>query len=368
MAEQKSKIYTQAAELSGLMGLSQEEEASLQSILDIYPMAIPQYYLSLIDWQDPNDPIRRMCIPSLTETDLSGDFDTSGEADNTVVTGLQHKYKQTALILSTNRCAMYCRHCFRKRLVGSSEEEITNNFEAMLDYIKAHPEITNILVSGGDSLMLSDATLHKYLSELTALPQLDFIRFGSRVPVVYPERVLNDPDLQIIFAKYAQRKQIYLVTQFNHPRELTAEAKEVIKTFIRCGVMLRNQTVLLKGVNDDPEVLGQLLRGLTAVGVAPYYIFQCRPVRGVKTQFQVPLHKGLEIVELAKGGQNGVGKCLRYCMSTPRGKVEIVGRLPDDRMLFKYNQAKDASDAGRIFVAPVEQDQCWLELNCDDEA
>ena len=134
MTEQRSKIYTKAVELSDMMGLSAAEEANLQSILDIFPMAIPQYYLSLIDWNDPDDPIRRMSIPSLTEIDISGDFDTSGEADNTVVTGLQHKYQQTALILSTNRCAMYCRHCFRKRLVGSSEEEIADNFDAMLDY------------------------------------------------------------------------------------------------------------------------------------------------------------------------------------------------------------------------------------------
>ena len=279
MTEQRSKIYTKAVELSDMMGLSAAEEANLQSILDIFPMAIPQYYLSLIDWNDPDDPIRRMCIPSLTEIDISGDFDTSGEADNTVVTGLQHKYQQTALILSTNRCAMYCRHCFRKRLVGSSEEEIADNFDAMLDYIKAHPEITNILVSGGDSLMLSNATLEKYLCELTALPQLDFIRFGSRVPVVYPERILRDEELQAIFAKYAERKQLYLVTQFNHPRELTAEAKAVIKIFIKAGVVLRNQTVLLRGVNDDPQVLGQLLRELTAVGVSPYYAGRCAELK-----------------------------------------------------------------------------------------
>ena len=128
--------------------------------------------------------------------------------------------------------------------------------------------------------------------------------------------------------------------------------------------MLRNQTVLLKGVNDDPEVLKQLLRELTAVGVSPYYIFQCRPVRGVKAQFQVPLLQGLEIVESAKSAQNGVGKCLRYCMSTPRGKVEIVGKMPDGQMLFKFNQAKNAADASRVFVEQVQPEQCWLELPC----
>ncbi len=365
MTEQKkNKVYTQAAEISGFMGLSADEEASLQSILDVYPMAIPQYYLSLIDWQNPNDPIKRMCIPSLTETDMSGDFDTSGEADNTVITGLQHKYRETALILSTNRCAMYCRHCFRKRLVGSNEDEIAQNFDAMLEYIKAHPEITNILVSGGDSLLLSNSTLEKYLRELTALPQLDFIRFGSRVPVVYPDRILQDQQLQDIFKEYAKRKQLYVITQFNHHRELTEQAKAVIKFFIGAGIMLRNQTVLLKGVNDDPEVLKQLLRELTAVGVSPYYIFQCRPVRGVKAQFQVPLLQGLDIVESAKNAQNGVGKCLRYCMSTPRGKVEIVGKMPDGQMLFKFNQAKNAADASRVFVEQVQPEQCWLELPC----
>ncbi len=192
------KTYTKVEDLREFVKFSEEEEEKMRQILERYPMSITSHYLSLIDWKDPEDPIRRMCIPSLTETDLSGEFDTSGESDNTVITGMQHKYRETALILSTNRCAMYCRHCFRKRLVGLSDEEIARNFDAMMEYIREHQEISNVLVSGGDSLMLSNEMIGRYLEALT---------------------------------------------------------------------IVKNQTVLLKGVNDDPEILGRLLKDLTAAGV-----------------------------------------------------------------------------------------------------
>lgn len=360
MSWTKEKIYTKASEIKDYLGLTEEEEKQMQVILERFPMSVPDYYLSLIDKNDPADPIRRMCIPSLTETDLSGDFDTSGEADNTVQTGLQHKYTQTALVLSTNCCSMYCRHCFRKRLVGVDNTETAKQFDSMMQYIEEHKELTNVLVSGGDSLMLPNHMIRKYLQRLTAMEHLDLIRFGTRIPVVFPDRVLKDPELQEIFREYADTKQIYIVTQFNHPKELTPQAKEVIRIFRKMGIVVKNQTVLLKGVNDDPKVLGQLLRDLTAAGVVPYYIFQCRPVRGVKNQFQVPLEKGVRIVDEAKNMQNGQGKCIRYCMSTPRGKIEVLGQLPDGKMLFKFNQAKDSADAGRIMMLDLEPGQCWL--------
>lgn len=360
MSWTKEKIYTKASEIKDYLGLTEEEEKQMQVILERFPMSVPDYYLSLIDKNDPADPIRRMCIPSLTETDLSGDFDTSGEADNTVQTGLQHKYTQTALVLSTNCCSMYCRHCFRKRLVGVDNTETAKQFDSMMQYIEEHKELTNVLVSGGDSLMLPNHMIRKYLQRLTAMEHLDLIRFGTRIPVVFPDRVLKDPELQEIFREYADKKQIYIVTQFNHPKELTPQAKEVIRIFRKMGIIVKNQTVLLKGVNDDPKVLGQLLRDLTAAGVVPYYIFQCRPVRGVKNQFQVHLEKGVRIVDEAKNMQNGQGKCIRYCMSTPRGKIEVLGQLPDGKMLFKFNQAKDSADAGRIMMLDLEPGQCWL--------
>lgn len=360
MSWKTENFYTKASEIKDYLGLSDEEEKQMQVILERFPMSVPRYYLSLIDRNDPKDPIRRMCIPSLTETDLSGDFDTSGEADNTVQEGLQHKYTQTALVLSTNCCAMYCRHCFRKRLVGVDNTETARHFDDMMSYIDSHKELTNVLVSGGDSFMLPNHMIRKYLEHLTAMEHLDLIRFGTRIPVVFPDRVLKDPELQDIFKEYADRKQLYIVTQFSHPRELTPQSREVIRIFRKMGIVIKNQTVLLKGVNDDPQVLGQLLRSLTAAGVVPYYIFQCRPVRGVKNQFQVPLRKGARIVDAAKSLQNGQGKCLRYCMSTPRGKIEILGQLPDGKMLFKFNQAKSSADDSKIMVLDIEPDQCWL--------
>ena len=208
--------------------------------------------------------------------------------------------------------------------------------------------------------MMSNRMIKRYLDALTGMEHLDLIRFGTRVPVVFPDRILKDQELQDIFRYYADKKQIYIVSQFNHPRELTWQAREVIRIFRKMGIIFKNQTVLLKGVNDDPQVLGRLLRDLTAAGVVPYYIFQCRPVRGVKNQFQVPLERGVRIVDEAKNMQNGQGKCIRYCMSTPRGKIEILGELPDGQMLFKFNQAKDGADAAKLFAARLEPGQCWL--------
>ena len=190
---------------------------------------------------------------------------------------------------------------------------------------------------------------------------MDLIRFGTRVPVVFPDRVLRDAELQEIFRQFADKKQIYIVSQFDHPRELTWQAREVIRIFRRMGIVFKNQTVLLKGVNDDPQVLGSLLRELTAAGVVPYYVFQCRPVCGVKNQFQVPLERGVRIVDEAKNMQNGQGKCIRYCMSTPKGKIEVLGQLPDGQMVFKFNQAKDSQDASRLSSMNLEPGQCWLD-------
>ncbi len=327
-------------------------------------MAVPDYYFSLIDAADPGDPIRKMCIPSFQEMDTAGESDTSGESDNTVTLGLQHKYRETVLILSTNRCAMYCRHCFRKRMVGASESEVNRNFLETVRYISAHKEVSNVLISGGDSLMMSDRMIERYLQAFTEMDHLDYIRFGTRVPVVMPGRVRNDPGLQDIFARYSKKKQIYIVTQFNHPREITEEATDCLRIFQEMGIVIRNQTVLLRGVNDKPETLGELLGKLTASGVIPYYVFQCRPVRGVINQFQVPLAEGARIVDKANSVQNGQGKCFRYCMSLPQGKVEILGKQEDGKMLFKFHQAKNEENSGKIFALELKPDQCWLDGSC----
>lgn len=351
---------TDIARLQAQLGLSEAETTQLQELCEHFPMSVTRYYLNLIDWSDPADPIRKMCIPSYFETDRSGAFDTSGEASNTVCEGVQHKYRESALILTTNRCAMYCRHCFRKRLVGSSDEEIARSFFKVIDYVHEHEELSNVILSGGDALMLPTKTLIRYLVAFSEMEHLDLIRIATRIPVVLPARITEDTELQEALRVYGRKKQIYVVTQFNHPRELTAEAAEAIRILRECGAVVKNQTVLLKGVNDDSAVLGLLLRRLTACGVIPYYVFQCRPVTGVKSSFQVPFSRGYDIVEAAKSMQNGQGKCLKYCMSHPMGKIEIAGKLEDGAMLFKFHQAKYERDAGRIFIRKLTEEESWL--------
>ena len=207
--------------------------------------------------------------------------------------------------------------------------------------------------------------IRRYLEEFSSIESLDFIRFGSRVPVTFPQRITGDEELLELFSSYARIKPIYLITQFNHSREITPEAVRAVQALQSRGIQVRNQTVLLRGVNDNPVTLSTLLKGLTRIRVVPYYIFQCRPVTGVKGRFQVPLRKGIRIVEDAKSMQNGIGKNVRYAMSHPRGKIEILGEPEEGRMLFKFHQCKYPEDTARIFVRELTDESTWLdeELN-----
>jgi len=280
--------------------IDREEKRKLQKVIEKHPMFIPDYYARLIDWNEPADPIKTIIFPSLGELNIAGSYDTSGEKENTVLTGLQHKYRETALLLVTNRCAGYCRHCFRKRLVGIPTDETVKLFDKAVEYIKEHREITNVLVSGGDPLVLPTDVIEYFLSELSKIEHLEFIRFGSRMPVFYPMRIYKDGKLLAVFSRHSTpERRIYLVTHFNHPKEVTEEARKAVDALIRHGIVVSNQAVLLRGVNDDPEILATLMKEIVSAGVVPYYIFQCRPVKRVKTHFQVPLKKGYEIVEKA---------------------------------------------------------------------
>lgn len=347
-------------DLKGALHIEDGSEPGLADVLEQSPMAIPRPYLSLIDPSDEDDPIRKMSVPSPSEADPSGSLDTSGEASNTVMRGLQHKYRETALLLSTGECAMYCRHCFRKRLVGRPDEEILHDLEGARAYLQAHPEINNVLVSGGDALLNSNERIDRILGMLACVPSLDFIRIATRAPATLPTRIVGDDELLAILAKHRESKQLYLVTQFNHPREITRDAAAAVEAVLKLGIPVRNQAVLLRGVNDGPDVLAPLLSGLTAIGAEPYYVFQCRPVAGVKNRFQVPLIRGAALVEEARARQNGIGKALRYCMSHTTGKIEIVGQTPGGLMAFKYHEAKDRRNLGRVFFKELGPDQAWL--------
>lgn len=352
--------YNRIEEIPCFQSLSPEEVLAFRTLQKQFPVFINPYYYSLIDWKDPEDPIKKMSIPTIQELEKAGSFDTSGEQSNTVLPGLQHKYKETAMILSTNQCAMYCRHCFRKRLVGLSEEEICSHIAEIAAYIGAHKEISNVLISGGDAFMNSNETIEQYLFELCGIPHLDFIRFGTRIPVVLPQRITSDPELVDLLGTYSKKKKIFVVTQFNHPNEITKESMAAVDSLLSLGLPVRNQTVLLKGINDDYNVMGLLMKQLTGIGVIPYYIFQCRPVTGVINQFQVTLKDGFRIFEKSMQMQNGQGKSCRFILSHETGKIEIVGIKEGGEMLFRYHQAKDPTDEGRIFTRNVSEEQCWL--------
>jgi lysine 2,3-aminomutase len=354
------KSISNIKQLKNYLNLSLDEEKRLDQVAQVHPMRASPYYLSLIDWNDPHDPIRKMAVPSVEELNLEGFYDTSGEAENTKMPGLQHKYAETALILATNRCATYCRHCFRKRLVGLPSEEIVKRFEDAAEYIEKHGEINNVLISGGDSLVLSNEVIERFLEVLTKIDHISFIRFGSRTPVTLPSR-LTDPELLALLKKYSQiDRRLYIVTQFNHPREITPQSISAVNNLIKAGVILSNQTVLLKGVNDDPDTLATLLNKLVSIGVAPYYVFQCRPVKRVKKHFQVPICKGIKIVEKAKANCNGHSKRFKYVMSHKTGKVEILG-IMDKEIYFKYHEAKNRENLGMMFKRRVDEKARWLD-------
>jgi KamA family protein len=358
--EELENIIDSVEQISRKLGLSPYEKEQLKRAVRIHPMRISPYYFSLINWNDPDDPIMKMAVPSREELNPDGVYDTSGEAENTKMPGLQHKYAETALILSTNRCAMYCRHCFRKRLVGLPTEEVMKRFEDAVEYIEAHKEINNVLVSGGDPLVLSNRLIERFLKLLTNIDHVSFIRFGSRTPVTLPSR-FRDPELLSLFKKYSHMdKRVYIVTQFNHPNEITFQSVSAVNKILNAGVLMSNQTVLLKGVNDNPETLATLMDRLVSIGVAPYYVFQCRPVKRVKSHFQVPICEGLRIVEEAKARCNGHSKRFKYIMSHKTGKIEILGML-NGEIYFKYHEAKDRKNLGRMFKRRVDEKAGWLD-------
>ncbi len=362
-------------ELKAHLPLTAQEEAGLRAVVGRFPMQIPRSYLRLIDSRDPNDPIRNLVIPACDELRGGGALDTSGEADNTRVPGLQHKYRATALILSTNRCAAYCRYCFRKRLCdrsGNGSDETIRDLEPAVEYIRQHPEITNVLISGGDPLVMANHRLDRLLSALREIEHVRIIRIGSKVPVFLPVRITTDPGLLEVLSRHSSRdKRLYVVMHVDHPRELTDEAMRAIEHLLEAGVTLVNQAVLLRRINDNPETLRDLFNRLAEAGVAPYYVFQCRPVTG-SLHSRVPLARGYAIVEAAKRGCSGLAKRLRYVMSHYSGKVEIVGvegeRL-ERRIYLKYHQARDPGDEGRFFSRPLPADACWLDdLPADEPA
>ena len=340
---------------------SPEERRKLKKITSVFPLQITRYYASLIDWGNPADPIRKLVVPSVEEGSNEGLLDTSGEKVSTVLKGVQHKYRQTALVLTTNVCACYCRHCFRRRLMKKpTSSEVLDQLKGALDYIKKHKEIDNVLLSGGDPLMLPTKKIEFLLKNLTKIEHIKTIRFGTRVPAYLPSRITEDKKLLGLISKYSRPgKKIYFVVHFEHPRELTKEAIKCIESLHNADAVLLNQAVLLRGVNDSPETIAELFNKLSSFGICPYYLFQCRPVKNGK-HFQIPLEEGWRIFEESKKYMSGLAKRARYVMSHHTGKIEIVG-IEKGRIYFKYHQARDPDNIGKFFSVPLKSGACWLD-------
>jgi len=287
-----------------------------------YKLAIPPYYFSLIDTENPADPIRLQSVPSPLEAENPSGYeldDPLEEAKDSPVPGLTHRYPDRALLITTPNCSMYCRYCTRKRatLTRGGWEGVSADDERMIEYVRDHREIRDVIVSGGDPLTLPVGKLRFYLENLKAIDHVDVIRIGTRVPVTLPQR-LYDPELIELLSS---AEKVYIQTHFNHPREITPEAARVCKSLLRAGMPINNHSVLLKGVNDDLGTMRSLLRGLLRIKVRPYYLFHCDPVTGAG-HFRTSVWKGLEIMEGLRGHMSGIG-IPTYVVDSPHGGGKI---------------------------------------------
>ena len=334
--------------------------ARLQPVTEEYVFRANDYYLGLIDWNDPDDPIRQLIIPREEELNDWGRLDASNEESVTVARGVQHKYSDTVLLLCNEVCGAYCRYCFRKRLFMDDNDEVTNDISAGLAYIAAHPEVSNVLLTGGDPLLMSTRRLVEIFEALRAIDHVRIIRIGSKMPAFDPFRVLRDDGLQAAFRKYSTPDQrIYLMAHFDHPRELTAEAVAGIDACLRNGVICVNQCPLVRGVNDEAATLAEMYSQLSYIGCPPYYLFQGRPTAG-NEPYEVPIVRGWLTFQEALRRGSGLARRARYCMSHETGKIEIVG-IDDERIYLRYHQAKDPADLGRFFVRRRDDRASWLD-------
>jgi len=348
-------------DVSQIKGLSHEERTALRKVNDAYGFRANSYYLSLIDWDDPSDPIRKIVVPNPIELeDISGSLDASLEHNVTVVPGCEHKYAQTALILVSRVCGALCRFCFRKRLFSRENTEISPDLEPAFEYIRSHNEISNVLLTGGDSFILPTEKIASILRTLRAIPHVRAIRFGSKLPAFNPYRFIDDPELLDVLQKHSSHnKRIYLISHFNHPREVTDVAMEAVGLLIRHGIIILNQTPLIEGINSNPEVLGELFSKLTHIGIAPYYVFQCRPTRG-NAHFMTSLEESIDIVEKAKRQVSGLGKRARLAGSHATGKIEILF-YDNTHIYFKYHQSKDPRYHGQAFKLLRKENARWWD-------
>ena len=345
--QNRNRIRT-LADLSRMLELTHSESEAIARHQGSLPVGITPYYASLLDRNDPGQGLRRTVVPTLGEyLYLPGEAeDPLGEDDDSPVAGLVHRYPDRVLLWATNFCSVYCRYCTRSRMVGAAGERSIrkSELEQAIAYIAATPQIRDVLLSGGDPLSLDDERLDWILSELRQIPHVEFVRIGSKQPVVQPQRITP------VFVRMLKRHApVWMSLHFTHPDELTLEVAQACNRLADAGVPLGSQTVLLKGVNDDVEIMKRLLHGLLKIRVRPYYLYQCDPITG-SGHFRTSVQKGLEIIRGLRGHTTGYA-VPTYVIDAPKGGGKIpllpesvIGRDGDDLLLVNYE--------GRIFRYP----------------
>ena len=307
--------------LNELPGFSSEQVGPLRKVSRVYRCAITPYYLSLFDPRDVSDPLRLQCIPDEREITckVKGAEDPLEEETHSPVPGLIQRYRDRCLVTVTNCCAVYCRHCNRKRLWHHRETCLSDGeVERIARHIEKSPSVREVIFSGGDPLTLPDPRLGKILARLRAIPRIEVLRLGSRMPAVMPMRITDE-----LCSMLRKHRPIWFLTQFNHPREITREAARACDRLLSAGIPVLNQSVLLRGVNDNFRTMQDLLYGLERISVKPYYLFHCDPVQGTG-HFRVEIWEGMRIME--KLWKSTSGLCLpRYVADMPgtKGKVPL---------------------------------------------
>ncbi|HON82859.1 MAG TPA: lysine 2,3-aminomutase [Caldisericia bacterium] len=346
--------------LKKVVNLTPFEEEGVKSSLRKLRMAITPYWITLIDKDNPDDPIRKQAIPTIKELEIKEEdiFDPLFEEVDSPVKGLTHRYPDRVLFLITDQCGMYCRHCTRRRFAGEKDKLRTKEeLMAGIEYIREHSEINDVLLSGGDALLVSDNILELIIKELRKIPHVDVIRIGTRAPCTLPMRITDE--LVEMLKKY---HPIWLNTQFNHYKEITDESKKAILKLVDAGIPVGNQSVLLKGINDCPIIQKKLVNELVKIRVRPYYLYQCDLSQGI-SHFRTSIGKGIEIIENLRGHVSGF-KIPTYIVDTlGGGKIPV---FPDYLISMSDRKVILRNYEGGIFsyTEPIDKISYCPE-NCD---
>ena len=347
--------------LKKCINLTSAEEDGIKQSLKTLRMAITPYYLSKMDLENQNCPIRKQAIPTIAELhNTAADLiDPLYEDEDSPTPGITHRYPDRVLFLITDQCSMYCRHCTRRRFAGQHDAESPKErIDNAIEYIKKTPVIRDVVLSGGDALLINDKLLESIIARLQNIPHIEIIRIGTRVPVVCPQRITDE--LCDMLKKY---HPIWLNTHFNHPNEITPEAKTACEKLANAGINIGNQSVLLRGVNDCPDIMKKLVCGLVKIRVRPYYIYQCDLAMGLE-HFRTPVSKGIEIIEHLRGHISGFA-VPTFVVDAPGGGGKIpvmpqylISQSPDKVILRNFEGVITA------YTQPNYSNKCTYEDCC----